>query len=92
MNRDRILQVRLDAHLRDALAQYVERLRAHDPKVSESQAARKLLRQALGQEGIETGAVGDAAYREGLLRGYDEVRRAITAAVQPLLGKREPGR
>lgn len=87
MNRDRILQVRLDRDLARSLAAHVKRLRAGDPRASESMAARLLLREALDRQHGQPLAAADAGFQEGMRRGYDEIRRAITEAVRPLLGK-----
>ena len=85
--RDRIVQVRLDPTLKQQLEEHLKRLRARDPKATESLAVRTLLRAALAGAGAVPLPMADAGYQEGMRRGYDEVRRAITAAVSSLFRK-----
>jgi hypothetical protein len=85
--RDRIVQVRLDPALMLQLDGYRERLQARDPKATESMAVRMLLRSALASASGVPLSTADAGFQEGMRRGYDEVRRAISDALKPLLEK-----
>ncbi len=82
MNRDRILQVRLDRDLARDLRDQVERARRDDARVTESVVARMLLRDALAARGGRPLPVGEQAFKEGWLRGYGEAKRAMQEAMK----------
>ena len=88
MNRDRIIQVRVDPELASRLRRFADELRASDSTANESVAVRTLLRQALAKHGSPIPSM-DAGYNEGLRRAYAEVRGAISAALRPLLDGKE---
>lgn len=88
MNRDRILQVRVDTELAHRLRNYLERLQETDPRATESVAVRELLRDALARRGQKIDLAA-AARSEGVRRAYAEVREALRGALKPFVASEE---
>jgi hypothetical protein len=81
--RDRILQVRIPPELQELVDAYLTRLQESDPRATQSQAVRVLLRDALGRGGLSTDDTA-AGFNEGVRRGYSEARSALRSAFKKL--------
>jgi hypothetical protein len=76
MNRDRIVQVRLDPQLAGHLRAFTAQLRSREPDATESIAVRTLLRHALADHGSSID-LADAVRNEAYRRAYAEARAAL---------------
>ncbi|HVV51981.1 MAG TPA: hypothetical protein VHO06_20090 [Polyangia bacterium] len=84
--RDRILQVRIPPDLKDLIEAFLAHLRETDPRATESQAVRQLLRAALAPVGLGA-ATADPGFNEGLRRGYSEARAALRETFEKFFPK-----
>lgn len=77
MNRQGILQVRVDRDLARDLDEQIKLAQGVDKTVTESVVVRYLLREVLAARKGRVIPVGEQAYKEGWLRGYGDAKHEL---------------